>query len=249
MRTEKKEPNCTCATKGADRINYPDDIQVPMANQLLINKILNSVISRSAARFATADISIFYIMTPLKRPEFAKINIRDIPTKIIQEYNLCKKATPDDWVYIEVIRGMYGLPQAESLGHDLLEDRLNKEQYYQSKIVPGLWKHMDKPTMLTLVVNDFRMKYIKRELLDHIINTLWKYDNVSLDLKGKEYVKIPLDCDYENGQVHLSMQPYLAKAPRQFYVQKPEKWQDSSYPHIPLKYGENAQYADYDKSK
>jgi hypothetical protein len=80
-------------------------------------------------------------MTPLRRPEYAKIRLSDIPEEIIEEYNLREKATPDGWVYIKVIRGMYGLPQAGSLGHDLLEKRLNAEGYFQSKIVPGLWKH------------------------------------------------------------------------------------------------------------
>ena len=122
---------------------------------------MNSVITMPGARFATANISNFYFMTPLKHPEFSKINIRDIQEEFIHQYNLCKKASFDIWVDIKVIRGMYGLPQAGSLGHDLIESRLNKEGYYQSKIVPGLWKHTDKAIMFTLIVNDFRIKYIK----------------------------------------------------------------------------------------
>ena len=91
------------------------------------------------AKFATADTSNFYLMTPLKRPEFVKVKLEDIPEEIVKENNLRESATPDRWVYIRVSKGMYGLPQAGSLGHDLLELRLNKEGYYQSKIVPGLW--------------------------------------------------------------------------------------------------------------
>jgi len=40
---------------------------------------------------------------------------------------------------------MFGLPQAGSLGHDLLGQRLNKEGYFQSQIVLALWKHNTKP--------------------------------------------------------------------------------------------------------
>ena len=79
-------------------------------------------------------------MTPLKRPEYAKIKLSDIPDKIINKYNLCKIATPDGWIYIKCVRRMYGLPQSGSLGHDLLEECPNKEDYYQSQLVPGLWK-------------------------------------------------------------------------------------------------------------
>ena len=94
---------------------------------------------------------------------------------MIKEYNLHQYATPDGWVYIKVSRGMYGLPQAGSLGHDLLEQRLNKEGYFQSQIVPALWKHKTKPIQFVLVVNDFGIKYLKKEDLDHLIQTLEKH--------------------------------------------------------------------------
>jgi hypothetical protein len=61
------------------------------------------VISTPGAKFATADISNFYLMTPLKQPEYAKIRLSDIPEEIIDKYNLREKATPDGWVYIMVI--------------------------------------------------------------------------------------------------------------------------------------------------
>ena len=60
--------------------------------------------------------------------------LSDIPQEIINEYN---KVTLDGWIFIKVVQSMYGYPQAGSLGHDLLEVRLNQEGYFQSKIVPG----------------------------------------------------------------------------------------------------------------
>ncbi len=43
----------------------------------------------------TMDIANFYLMTPLKRPEYVKIKLRDIPEEIIIEYKLRDLATPD----------------------------------------------------------------------------------------------------------------------------------------------------------
>ncbi len=106
---------------GGNLINYPDDVGTPTANLLLIKIFLNSVILTKGAKFANADLANFYLMTPLKRPEYAKIKLSDIPEEVIKKYKLHQYATPDGWVYIKVIRGMYGLPQAGSLGHDLLE--------------------------------------------------------------------------------------------------------------------------------
>eukprot|EP00804_Cyclotella_cryptica_P011340 CCRYP_016348-RA/>CCRYP_016348-RA protein AED:0.43 eAED:0.43 QI:0/0/0/1/0/0/2/0/210 len=82
--------------------------------------------------FANADIANVYLMTPLKRPEFAKVQLSDIPAEIIKLYNLEQLATPDGCIYVRVSMGMYGLPQSGSLGHDLLKQGLNDKGYFQS---------------------------------------------------------------------------------------------------------------------
>jgi hypothetical protein len=233
---------------GGNLINYPEDVGTPTANLLLIKIFLNSVISMRGAKFAGADLANFYLMTPLKRPEYAKIKLSDIPEEVIKEYDLHQYATPDGWIYIKVSRGMYGLPQAGSLGHDLLEQRLNKEGYFQSQIVPALWKHKTKPIQFVLVVNDFGIKYLKKEDLDHLIQTLEKHYDVSVDLEGKEFMKIQLDWDYENRKVHLSMAPYLQKALQQFDNIVPSKRQDLPYPYTEPKYGAKQQFAEYTTS-
>jgi hypothetical protein len=210
---------------------------VPTANLLLIKVFFNSVMSTPGAKFA-----------PLKRPEYAKIKLSDIPEEIIEEYKLREKATPDGWVYIKVVRGMYGLPQAGSLGHDLLKSRLNKKGYFQSQIVPGLWKHKIRNIQFVLVVDDFGIKYLRMEDLDHLIKSLEQYYDVTVDLEGKEYVKIELDWDYKRMEVHLSMIPYLQKALHQFDNIVPTKREDSPYPHVEPKYGAKQQFAEYDTS-
>jgi hypothetical protein len=95
-----------------------------------------------------------------------------------------------------------------------------------------------------LVVDDFGIKWIKEADLDHLIATLEKHYEVTVDKEGREYVKIELDWDYKNNKVHLSMQPYLQKALRQFDNVVPSKRQDSPYPHVPPKYGEKEQFAE-----
>jgi len=153
----------------------------------------------------------------------------------------------DGWVYVKVTRAMYGIPQAGSLGQNQLEQRLNKEGYFQSQTVPGFWEHTTKSIQFVWVVDDFGIKYINKDDLDHLTRTLEKYYDVAVDLDGKEFVKIELDWDYENKSVHWSMAPYLQKALRQFDNIVPTHRHDSHYPHIELKYGAK-QYAEYDMS-
>ena len=122
----------------------------------------------------TMDISSFYLMTPLNRPEYIIINIRDVPDEIVREYNLKEKTAADGSVYIAANRGMYGLPHAGLLANELLETRLNKRGYQQSKLVTGLWKHKWRPVQFTLVVDDFGVKYVSEKYTYYTSNTHWK---------------------------------------------------------------------------
>ena len=109
---------------------------------MLVTKALfNSVVSTPGAKFMTMDISNFYLMTPLQRPEYIRIKLADIPQEIIDEYKLKKIADSKGSIYIVANKGMYGLPQSGLLANELLKKRLNKNGYHQSKLVPGLWKH------------------------------------------------------------------------------------------------------------
>eukprot|EP00804_Cyclotella_cryptica_P007736 CCRYP_001353-RA/>CCRYP_001353-RA protein AED:0.15 eAED:0.15 QI:0/0/0/1/0.2/0.16/6/0/947 len=172
VRTEKDEPNRTRATFGGNLIHYPDDVGTPTADLLLIKIFLNSVISTPGARFATADLSNFYLCTPMPRPEFGRVKLSDIPEEIIEEYKLRELATKDEWVYFRADKTHYGLPQAGSLSHDLLEKRLNAEGYVKTLTVPGLWKHKTRNIQFVLVVDDFGIKYVKKEDLDHLVGVL-----------------------------------------------------------------------------
>jgi hypothetical protein len=70
---------------GGNLINYPEDVGTPTANLLLIKILLNSVILMRGAKFAGADLANFYLTTPLKRPEYAKIKLSDLPEEVIKE--------------------------------------------------------------------------------------------------------------------------------------------------------------------
>ena len=85
---KKAEFNHTRFTVGGDRINYPGEVATPTAEMLTAKLLFNSVISTPGAKFMTMDLSNFYLMTPLPRPEYLHLKLSDIPTKIITEYCL-----------------------------------------------------------------------------------------------------------------------------------------------------------------
>ena len=203
--------------------------------------LFNSVVLTKGAQFMIMDISNFYLNTPLKRPEYLCMKMSDIPPEIVQEYNLEDIATEDGYVYVEATKGMYGLPQSGLLANKLLEKRLNKHGYFQSKFVPGLWTHKWRPITFTLVVDDFGVKYVGKEHAEHLREVIKKYYPVTEEWTGKRYIGITLDWDYVKRQVHLSIPGYVKKGIMQFGHEKPARRQDSPFPHTPPNYGAKKQ--------
>ncbi len=136
------------------------------------SKILwNSVISTPDTRFTGANIRNMYLKTPLDRFEYMKMSIALLPTDIIEHYNLLEKAI-DGYVYMEICKGMYGLPQASVLANKLLKIRLARHGYFEQPHTPGLWKHHSRPVWFNLCVDNFSIKYIGAENLQHLYDAL-----------------------------------------------------------------------------
>jgi hypothetical protein len=243
LKPNKKEINRTRLTVGGDRINYPGDCGTPTADLVLIKTHLNSVISTKGARFMTVDIKNFYLNTPMTRPEYVRLKLSDIPDEITHEYKLHNIATPEGYVYIEVNKGMYGLPQAGILAQELLEKRLNQHGYFQSHIVPGFWKHADRPISFTLVVDDFGIKYVGKQHAQHLISVLKEHYEIEEDWSGSKYIGLTIDWDYGRHQLHISMPKYVSKAMKRFNHSPPQTAQSSPYPHTRPNYGAKVQYS------
>jgi hypothetical protein len=86
--------------------------------------------------FAGADIKNMYFETPLGRFECMKMPIALIPADIIAHTNLNKKVL-DKYVYMEIRKGMYGLPQAEIFTNKLLKKHLAFHGYFNQPHTPG----------------------------------------------------------------------------------------------------------------
>jgi hypothetical protein len=188
------------------------------------------------------DIKDFYLNTPMTCFEYMQIKISDIPEEIIDKYNLHEIAMEDGYVYCKIRKGVYGLPQASIIAHELLTERLAKHGYHQSKIILGLWMHEARPTTFTLVVDDFAINIMSKNDADHFINVLKKNDTTTVDRQATKYIDLIIEWDYENGKVHMNMPGYLEKAMTHFKHETPIKIQHSPHCHIENKYGAKKQY-------
>ncbi len=138
---------------------------------------------------------------------------------------------------------MYGLPQAGIVAQELLQERLAKVGYYQSKIIPGLWMHIIKKTCFTLVVDDFAIKHTNLDNSKHLIDALKKDYVITINWNATKYIGLTIEWDYTKGKVHVHMPGYLPNALLQFNHPKPKKKQNSPHPHVILQYGTKIQYA------
>ena len=68
----------------------------------------------------TMDISNFYLMTPLLHPEYIQVKLMDLLDEIINKYKLRDQANRKGSIFLKVVKGMYGLPQAGLLANELL---------------------------------------------------------------------------------------------------------------------------------
>lgn len=246
VRPEKDDPNRTRITIGGNRIIYPGDVGTPTGSLELLKLVINSVLSRPGAKFACFDVKNFYLETPMERSEFVKIKIEDIPQEFIDEYDLLQFAH-NGWVYFEIVRGCYGLPQSGKLANDLLRTRLNKAGYYEAATTPGLWRHKWRPILFILIVDDFGIEYVGKAHAEHLRAVLTEHYKISEDWEGKKFAGINLAWTYAakhvNRQCRLSMNDYIADLLLKYGHKTPSKPQLSPHPHRAINYGAKQQLA------
>ena len=135
-----------------------------------------------------------------------------IPDEFAQEYDLHNKVH-NGFVYMQIEKGMYGLPQVGILANKLLRKNLAPHGYYEMPHTPGLWKHISRPISFTLVVDDFGVKYVGKQHAIHLTNALKTTYQISEDWDGSLYCGIKLKWNYRDRYLDTSMPNYVKKNP------------------------------------
>lgn len=183
----------------------------------------------------------------MARYEYMKISIDIIPEDIIIRYKL-KEKVHNGYVYVEIRKGMYGLPQAGKIANDDLQRQLAPHGYRPVKHTPYLWKHDTRATMFKLVVDDFGTKIVSDDDEKHLIETLQKYYKISIDREGKFYLRMILDWDYKKRTLDVSMPGYVQEGRKIFGHQMPKQPVYGPSKFIPITYGQKIQTEKIDTS-
>jgi hypothetical protein len=176
----KKEKERVRLTVGGDMLDYSGDVATSTTDITTFKILINITLSTADAAMMMMDIKNYYLGTPLPRFEYMKMLLSQFPEEIVDKYNLDALAV-DGWVYIEIIKGMYGLKQAALLANQLLQTSLAPFGYYPARHTPGLWLHKTRPIDLSHVVDDSAVKYVGKQHADHLRNALLKYYELTMD--------------------------------------------------------------------
>ena len=113
----------------------------------------------------------FYLCDPMDRYEYMKMPISLFPEHIIQQFYL-KNKVKNGFIYLETRRSNYVFPQAGMPAKIYLKETLAPHGYYGVPHTSGIWKYISRPVQFSLVVNNFGVKYVGQEHVNHLICTL-----------------------------------------------------------------------------
>ena len=136
---QKADPHRIRITAGGNLINYPGELSMRTANLTTSKLMWNSVLSMEGAKYMCLDIKNFYLLAPLDQYyEYMKMSLTLFPEWIIEQYKLRMHAH-NGFVYLEMRRAVWGLPQAGILTNKPLRRRLLPHGYYSGNLYRSLW--------------------------------------------------------------------------------------------------------------
>lgn len=176
VQPQKAETNRTRITYRGNNLVVNIDLSTPTADLITFKLLLNHVIS-----------------TPGAKPEFWRMKIEYFLQGVSDHYNLKDKVDTKRNLYIRVEKDMYSLTQAGKIANKLSEKRLKKFGYTQLTVVPDFWKHEWRCVSFTLVVDNFGVKYLGEQHMNHLFTALRKFYVVDKNKKRDKYCGITLD--------------------------------------------------------
>ena len=78
--------------------------------------------------------------------EYMRLHLRHIPEDIQKRYNIDSLVHTDNYVYVKIKKGMYGLKQAAVLAYTNLVAILKDYGYKPCLHTTGLWEHVTRKT-------------------------------------------------------------------------------------------------------
>ena len=238
----KSEPWRIRLTVGGDKLSYDDDPGSPAASLLETKIMLNSVISdaHKGARFMGLDLKDFFLATPMTRCEYMKIHYKHFPDDIKEQYGIDELKTDNDYVYVKIKKGMYGLKQAAILAYENLMNNLRQYGYRPVPHALGIWTHESRPICFCLCVDDFGIKYFNKDDAQHLLSSLQNHYTVTTDWHGRNFCGLTINWNYDKQYVDISMPKYINHLLTKLNYTPQKHPQYSPHHYDPIIYGKKS---------
>ena len=141
-----------------------------------------------------------------------RIHLKYFPPDIRDRYDIEGLIAADGYVYIKIIKGMYGLKQADIIAYNQLISHMDPHGYYPVPFTTVIWEHKTRKTKFCFYVDDFIVKYFSKYYANRLLNSLKKYYVISTDWEGRNYLVLTIDWKYSKKYVDISMPDYVRKS-------------------------------------
>jgi hypothetical protein len=222
-------------TAGGDKLPYEGNVSAETASIPLIKIFWHAVVSEHK-HWATLDIKDFYLGTPMAQDEWLRVPLRLIPPAVQRDYNV-QALQRDGFVYVRVMKGIYGLPQAGLLARERLVKHLHGHGYCEAAATPSLFRHKTRDIAFVLVVDDFGVKYANKADMDHLITVLRELYQLTVSWDGEKYVGFKVQHDYVASTIRVSIPGYVEQMGRRFGVRPPTRPVDAPLAYVPPTFG------------
>jgi hypothetical protein len=113
---QKNDPHCIHITASVNLITYNSSPSIQTADLDMANLHWNSVISTPRAKYMCLDIKNFYLTVQLQYFNYMCMPLILFPIWIQEQHNM-KQLAYQGYVYLEMLRVVWGLPQAGILAN------------------------------------------------------------------------------------------------------------------------------------
>ena len=209
--------------------------------------LFNAVISDPDAKFMTIDLKDFFLHGSSGRNEYMRIPLKWLSVSDQAKFQISSYIDRDDkTVLVEINGNMYGLVNAALVSNQHVIKLLKKNGFTETN-TPSIYKHTSRNIAFSLVVDDFGVKYTKREDAEYLIRVLEQEYECSVDWEGKLYLGMTIDIDRVTQVLSISMKGYIHRLLARFDL--PYKYNvDNPLPYASPQYGQKVQYVDHDNS-
>ena len=97
------------------------------------------------------------------------ISSKYFPPDIIARFHIDGLIVVDGYLYIKIVKGVYGLKQAAIIAYNRLIYHMEPHVYCPVTFTTEIWAHKTIGTTFRLFVDDFGVKYFTKDDKNHLL--------------------------------------------------------------------------------